>query len=269
MKKGFFLSMAFVLAISTSCTKENNDESINYNEARAELLIDDIFKGIALVEDDKGETVYFCGARWTGPYGVTLDENGNLFHKGDKVTKPRAKRLAYKHLREYVFPFLGYVKPKMEDREIISICLFIYNVGGEQFSGHNLDGSIAHDKKGKEVPPSQFLKGINAGEKPEKIVNYMTGFRKSAGKRANGLLKRHWVTGAIYLGELSMDDIMELRPKQFYTTKNFGNYYWLKKDRSFKVKGGYYQLRYDETTLKVFHRMNDAKPGQRSVASIV
>lgn len=264
MKKGFLIMTVVLAVCASSCTREENKECANgsRNQKRAEKLIDDIFAGIALVEDDKGETVYWCGARWTGPYGVTLDEHGHKFHKGDKVSKARAKKLCYKHLRENVFPFLCYVEPEMKDQEIIAICLFIYNVGGEQFSGHRLDGAKAS------CQPSGFLKAINRGEKPEIIVNTMTGFRKSAGRRANGLLKRHWVTGAIYLGHLSIDDVLKLRPKAFYETRNFGNYYWLNSRRNFIIENGYYKLRYDETTMSVFHRMNDAKPGQRSVADI-
>ena len=262
MKK-IFLMMA-VLTICAACTKEKEDNSEvgTYNQKRAEKLMGDIFACVAWVEDEQGEAVYYCGARWTGPYGVTVDENGHLFHKGDKVSKARAKKLTYQHLREQVFPFLRYVEPKLKDREIIAVCMFIYNVGGEQFSGYRLDGS-------KACNASAFLKAINDGEKPEKIVNKMTGFRKSGGKRANGLLKRHWVTGAIYLEKLSVDDVLKLRPKAFYETRNMGNYYWLNSRRNFQMEGGYYKLRYDETTLSVFHRMNDAKAGQRSVASIV
>lgn len=264
MKKVVLLVTVVLAVCASSCTKEGNKKgSENRNQKRAEKLIDDIFTCVAWVEDEQGETVYWCGARWTGPYGVTVDENGYFFHKGDKVTKSRAKKLVYKHLREQVFPFLRYVERDLKDREIIAVCMFIYNVGGEQFSGHMVDGSLAS------CQPSAFLMAINKGEKPEKIVNKMTGFRKSAGRRANGLLKRHWVTGAIYLGEISIDEVKSFRPKWFYETRNMGNYYWLDSHRNFQVEGNYYKLRYDETTLSVFHRMNDAKNGQRSVADII
>jgi len=250
MKKFFII---LIVLCSVSCTTKN----------RAEALIGDIFNCIAWVEDDEGETVYYCGARWTGPYGVTINEHNKLFKKGDKVSKRRAKKLVYKHLRTQVFPFLPYVERHLKDREIIAVCLFIYNVGGETFSGHRLNGTVS----GK---PSQFLQAINRGDNPEDIVNKMTIYRRSAGKRANGLLKRHWVVGAIYLGEIPIKDVPKFRPKSFYETKNFGNYYWLDSNRRFtKNEQGYYYLRYDKTTVKTFYRMNKAKKRQRSVRSIV
>ena len=259
MKKFIFILAAVFVLITSGCS----------NRFRAEKMINDIFTCVAWVEGDDGENVYWCGARWTGPYGVTVDEQGLLFHRGDKVSKKRAKKLACKHLEKQVFPFLGHVERRLSDKEIIAVCLFIYNVGGEQFSGHKIDGSVARDKCGRVVPPSQFLQAINRGDRPEKVVNYMTGFRKSGGCRANGLLKRHWVTGAIYLGEISVNDVKKCRPKSFYDTKNFGNYYWLDGHRNIICEGGYYKLRYDKTTKKAFKAMNFAKSNQRSVNSIV
>ena len=245
----------------------NNQKSVITNQEKAEKLIDDVFTCIALVEDDQGsregETVYWCGARWTAGYGVTLDEKGKYFRKGDVVEKLRAKELSYKHLRDNVFPFLCHVKVPLKDREVVAVCLFIYNVGGEQFSGYYANG-----KKAK-CPTSGFLNAINEGKSSEFIVNAMTGFRKSGGRRANGLLKRHWVTGAIYLGYLETRDVLKLRPKEFYNTKNFGNYYYLDERCNLVKKDGYYRLRYDDITLKAFVDMNTAKDGQKSVADII
>jgi len=251
--KRITIFMLLVVLCATSCS----------NQRRANHLKEDIFHCIALVEDDEGETVYNCGVRWTGPYGVTLDEKGHYFKKGDHVSKKRAKKLVYKHLQEHVYPFLKYVERDLKDREIIAVCLFIYNVGGEVFSGHSLDGSVCGH-------PSKFLDAINRGDKPEDIVNKMTLYRRSGKKRANGLLKRHWVVGAIYLGFIPVEDVLTFRPKQFYTTKNFGNYYVLDSHQNFKQDSQKcYFLRYDETTKKTFYRMNVAKGKQESVADII
>lgn len=259
MKKVVLMAVAIFAILASSCS----------NQQRAEAIIDDIFTCIAWVEDDEGENVYWCGARWTGPYGVTVNEQGYFFHRGDQVSKKRAKKLAHQHLKKQVFPFLCHVERRLSDDEIIGVCLFIYNVGGEQFSGYNLDGTVARDKRGRIIPPSEFLQAINRGDKPEKVVNYMTGFRKSGGRRANGLLKRHWVTGGIYLGKISVNDVKKCRPKSFYDTHNFGNYYWLDSERRLIIEDGYYKLRYDKTTMSAFKAMNFAKDGGRTVASII
>ena len=86
----------------------------------------------------------------------------------------------------------------------------------------------------------------------------MTEYRKSAGKRANGLLKRHWVQGAAYLGILTANNIGDLEPRKFYQTKNFGNYYWVDKERQpIADENGFYKLRYDDVTINTFFNMNE------------
>ena len=88
----------------------------------------------------------------------------------------------------------------------------------------------------------------------------MTEYRRSAGKRANGLLKRHWVQGAAYLGILTAKNIGDLEPRKFYQTKNFGNYYWLDKKRELtKDKSGFYKLRFDDMTVNTFFNLNEGK----------
>ena len=255
MKKLHNIEFAFCLLLCLLSCKQKpcTQKRGGTPEERAEALIDDVFICIAWVEDDRGKDgVYNCGVRWTAAYGITTDENNKLFTKGQVVSKPRAKALAYKHLRTEVFPYLKFVKRDLTDGEIIGVCMFIYNVGGKQF------------KK------SEFLKAINRGDKPEDVVNYMTGFRMSGKKVAGGLLKRHWVTGAIYFGKISIPEVLSFVPARFYDTTNFGNYYWLDKNRKFVYfKKDYYSLRYDETTLSVFHRMNTAKPQEKTVASII
>ena len=227
------------------------------NVARADALSEDIFSFICLVEggvlNEKTGENYHCGARWTTWYGVTTTPDGKFLKKGQRIPKATAKAWAFYHLRKNVYPFLAYFDHKLTDEQIIGICLFAYNVGGEALTGYSVQG-----EKLKE--PCEFFIAVNNGDAPEECVNKMTEYRKSAGKRANGLLKRHWVQGAAYLGILTSNNIGELEPRKFYQTKNFGNYYWVDKERQpLEDENGFYKMRYDDFIINNFFNMNEGK----------
>lgn len=273
MTKNFFkyFAVAAVLyvfylftTLPTSCSLNTNKQDENEevcdsaeafdNVARADALSEDIFSFICLVEggvlNEKGEN-YHCGARWTTWYGVTTTPEGKLLKKGQRISKATAKEWAFYHLHKNVYPFLAYFDHKLTDEQIIGICLFAYNVGGEALTGYSLQG-----EKLKE--PCEFFIAVNNGDAPEECVNKMTEYRRSAGKRANGLLKRHWVQGAAYLGILTAKNIGELEPRKFYQTKNFGNYYWVDKERQpLEDENGFYRLRYDDIIINNFFNMNE------------
>lgn len=244
--------------------KEKEISVAEYNVSRAEELMEDIFRFTALIEGDKGEgKPYFCGARWTMWYGSTVKPDGTRIKRNDKpVPRQVGKEWCYSHYRKQVFPFFRHFTRRLTDEQIIGTALFIYNVGGEIVSGYNLKG----EKVGE---PSRFLLAVNKGKSDDYCVNCMTRYRKSAGKRANGLLKRHWVQGAAYKGLLTAENIMCLKPAKFYLTKNFGNYYWLNGRRRMIEKDGLYQLRFDSITVSTFFRMNKATSKEKSVASII
>lgn len=273
MTKNFFkyFAVAAVLyvfylftTLPTSCslnTKQDENEEVCDsaeafdNVARADSLSEDIFSFICLVEggilNEKTGENYHCGARWTTWYGVTTTPEGKLLKKGQRISKATAKEWAFYHLHKNVYPFLAYFDHKLTDEQIIGICLFAYNVGGEALTGYSLQG-----EKLKE--PCEFFIAVNNGDAPEECVNKMTEYRKSAGKRANGLLKRHWVQGAAYLGILTSNNIGELEPRKFYQTKNFGNYYWVDKERQpLEDENGFYKMRYDDATVNTFFNMNE------------
>jgi len=238
-----------------------------YNVQRAEELLERMFLFIAYAEDDKGceETTgtYFCGARQTAAYGVTVKPDGSLVKKGEKVSRAQAKEWSLHHLRTHVVPFLSHCDGvRLSDEKLYMIMLVIYNMGGELVTGYRLNGTRCGE-------PARFFTALNEGRPVEEVANLLTRYRKSGGKRAPGLLKRHWVEGAIGLGIITPENVLNLRPVQFYETKNFGNYYWLTKKRELVEKNGLYQLRYDETTINTFFNMNEARNGKRSVKDIL
>lgn len=258
---GMYLFMSLPTSCSLNTDKQDENEVVRDsvetfdNVARANELSEDIFSFICLVEggivNEKTGENYHCGARWTTWYGVTTTPDGKFLKKGQRIPKATAKAWAFEHLRKHVYPFLSHFTRKLTDEQIIGVCLFIYNVGGEALTGYSADG-----EKVKE--PCEFFISVNKNEDPETCVNKMTEYRKSAGKRANGLLKRHWVQGAAYLGILTARNISDLEPRKFYQTKNFGNYYWVDKERQPQAdKYGFYRLRFDDVTVNTFFNMNE------------
>lgn len=260
----FYLFTTLPTSCSLNTGKQENEEIYDSdsvetfdNVARADALSEDIFSFICLVEggvlNEKTGENYHCGARWTTWYGVTTTPDGKFLKKGQRIPKATAKAWAFYHLRKNVYPFLAYFDHKLTDEQIIGICLFAYNVGGEALTGYSAEG-----EKIKE--PCEFFIAVNNGDAPEECVNKMTEYRKSAGKRANGLLKRHWVQGAAYLGILTSNNIGELEPRKFYQTKNFGNYYWVDKERQpLEDENGFYKMRYDDFIINNFFNMNEGK----------
>ena len=252
-----------IMAIVVVIPKRDKDFG-SLNVQRAEKLAEDVFPFIALIEGDNGcNGAYYCGARWTVQYGVTVKPDGSFVKKGNKVSNADAKKWCIHHIKKRVVPFfVHFDKRKLTDNEILMAMLFIYNVGGEAVTGYDLLGN-------KRSEPCRFFHALNDGKNIEYVANCMTGFRKSAGRRANGLLKRHWVAGAVGMGILTEDNVKDLKPCQFYVTKNLGNYYFLDKKRNLIKKNDLFQLRYDDITINCFFNMNEAKDGEKSLRDII
>ncbi len=244
------------------CQDNTPEDVATYNVNRACELFDELFPLIAFCEDSKGEEAYHCGARWTLAYGVTVYPDGRRVKKGDCCSLIEAKEYCRYHVCNRVAPFLMYTTRKMEDREILGTLLFIYNVGGENFSGCSLDGRVVGN-------PSSVLQAINVGDDAQDVVNCMTGFRRSGRKLAKGLLKVRWVQGAVYMGILTSENVLALTPAKFYQTKNLGNYYELDAKRNLIEVDGFYRLRYDSITINTFFRMNAPKGREKTVAQIM
>ena len=222
-----------------------------HNEACYERVQDDMFTCIAYIEGFR-EKPYHCGAKWTIGYGSTVYPDGKrVTRKSKPISKSYAKECVYAHLDKYVKPFImDHVKRELSDEEMLGIALFIYNVGGENFSGYDKDGKVV----GK---ASSFLKSINRNDNSLETAKKMTGFRRSAGKRANGLLKRHWVVAGLYTGILTPNDILDLQPELFYKP-NEAFYY--------KKRGGdFWEYNFKTAKVEQFKRNNTSKKNVRAI----
>lgn len=222
------------------------------NEECYEECKDDILICIAYVEGFH-EKPYFCGARWTIGYGSTVYPEGDrVTRQSTPIDKEYAKECVFAHLDNHVKPFiLSHVERKLTREEMLGVELFIYNVGGEHFSGYDKDGESVGEA-------SEFLKAINRGDDVLETAKKMTGFRKSAGRVAKGLLKRHWVVAGIYTGVITPKEILELEPELFYRPKV--NFYYN------EMKGDFWN--YDFANTKIIKFIKD-NLGTSTVRAII
>lgn len=247
MLVGAYLCAAFYHQCSSSLKQETvsdltEEKIIFLNDSCYEATLDDIMAAIALVEGFH-KTPYFCGVKWTIGYGSTILEDGSSVKENTPtISCEQAKNIVYNHLNKHVKPFiLNYVYRPLNSDEMRTTCLFIYNIGGKNFSGYDEDGNECGE-------PSNYLRALNQNLPPEECARYLTGFRSSNGKQANGLLKRRWVEGAIYLGILTPEIVLMLQPERFYgDTISF--YYKQQND-------DYWDYDYSEETIQEFLEKN-------------
>lgn len=254
MKTKLFLLLVLVCAAS-SCQKKSQEEIAKANLEMCQKLENEIFACVAYVEDfGKGRDSkrfeenarskpYFCGAKWTTGYGSTVYPKGTTVKKTNKpISKSYAKECAIAHLQKRVFPFIcKYVTRELSETEMLGTCMFVYNIGGENFSGFKQNG----EKFGN---PSSFLQALNKGESAKKCARKMTGFRGSNGKRANGLLKRHWVQAAVFCGYITPEDLLKLKPSGFYQIKELNHFY----EKDHADKDGYFTYKHDKKSIEWF-----------------
>lgn len=244
-----------------------------------------IVAGIALAEKFSN-TPYLCGGGyWTIGYGNRKangeEVNSNTYHINKTFgqdfleqadpSKPyyknyneamflRAKEYVIAHLDEEIYPVIDeHVKVPLNEHEITAIAMFIYNIGSKSFIN------------------SEFLKGLNNGEKGLELAKKMTGFRAITKKNAlgkyektlsKGLLKREWVMISMFLnpdikttdnkGKTVVRDFMsylsQMRPGYFYKEKDMSFYYYEKIGSV--GEDGYYTPKFDNETLVKFIKKN-------------
>lgn len=180
------------------------------NRLTFEKCQDDILICIAFVENFvsipyKDNTGYTIG------YGTQYYPDGSSVKKNDRpISKEFAKECVLAHCEKRIWPWIEkYVTRSLSEEEMLGTVLFIYNIGGENFSGHKANG-----KQSK--APSSFLVSLNRGDLNFATARKMTGFSRVGQQRANGLLKRHWVESSLFLGYLKPQDLLKLEPAKFY-----------------------------------------------------
>lgn len=244
-------------------TVQNNMQKIAKNQAA-------IMAAIAYVEGFSDKP-YFCGAKQTIGYGSTIYPDGSRVKKNDKPISCKLPVKYYKgaefkkgreyvkcHLEQAVYPFIEkYVTRDLSVEELLGTVLFVYNIGGESFSGHKKNGAV----KGK---PSAFLQALNSGQESAlECAKKMTGFRSMNGKRANGLLKRHWVAMGLFMGKLQAEDLLKLKAAGFYDIKDMSFFY----KKSSARNDGYWEPDFSDEKIEKF--LTQQKSAEENTASIL
>lgn len=220
------------------------EEITAHNDSCYEDCYDYIVSAIALTEGFHDEP-YHCGAKWTIGYGSTVLENGSRVTENTApITHKQAKSIVHKHLNKRVRPFLKYVYRPLNINEMLTTCMFVYNIGGTNFSGYT--------ETGKKIgEPSKFLCALNQNLPARECARLLTGFRSSNGKQANGLLKRRWIEGAIYLGIITPEMIPYMKPERFY--KDDVSFYYTQNEPS---ADNYWDFDYSLETVMAFLTKN-------------
>lgn len=251
LAKVIIIALTGVMIWKCTSNHSENDENNNIvtnNQECYELVKEDLLAITCLVEGFH-KTPYHCGKKWTIGFGTTIYPNGKKVCKTDKeISLSFAKQCVYDHYDKNVWPWIQkYVTRTLTPEQMIGTCSFIYNIGGEAFSGHKKNGK-------KFAKASNFLTAINNGEDDYETAICMNGFRGSGGKLANGLPKRHWIEGAVYLGLITTDDILFLEPKRFYEKKHGFDISFYYKNR----KDPYWTHDYSKEKIREFLQKNNS-----------
>ncbi len=98
--------------------------------------------------------------------GSTIYPDGKSVKMSDPpITLDRAKEICEFHLQKRVYPYLAKVTLFLTQNQIDALCSFIYNIGGDGFSGSTLLKKINSGASCDEIK-AQFLRWKNAGGKP-------------------------------------------------------------------------------------------------------
>lgn len=216
--------------------EEPEIDPVQYNNERFGECLNEIVASI-VYSSGFSQTTYPTGERFAYGFNNTV-VGKRLVKDGESIGKKEAFDVTVRYLKEHVQPFFRYVNVQMSDGQIIAVAHFIYNVGGEAFSGYS--------EKGKQLKkPSRLLTAINDGELPEDCARYFTGFRSMGGMKSDGLLKLRWLQAALYTEIVTPGDleaanaagIFDLHPSVLFTQNR-------------PEKDGYYTPKLDYETVQ-------------------
>ncbi len=205
------------------------------NSQNFDFLLEDIVASIVYTSGFSAES-YITGERYA--YGFNNTVVGKRLVKEDETTIPRqAYETTVDHLKTHVKPFLSHINRELNQGEIVALALFMYNVGGERFTGYS--------EEGKEVcKPSKLFMAINGNESPENCARLFTGFRSAGGMTNDGLLKLRWLQAALYLEVVTPTDLRAAN-----ATGIFGMSVADLFEHEYPEKDGYYTPKFDTETI--------------------
>lgn len=147
-------------------------------------------------------TAYNDGTgKWTVGYGLTIlynaDGTSRPVRQNDKLTMAQADVYKGRYLTHDILPDIKKcVKVAMDENTLIATCVFRYCIGGKNFR------------------KSQYLQKLNEGVRGAELAKYLTGFRAQA-----GLMNRSYFFAALLGGQITFDDLLNLRAEGCYSLK--------------------------------------------------
>lgn len=98
--------------------------------------------------------------------GSTIYPTGIAVTMSDpSITLEQAKEFCEFHLQHRVYPYIAKVTTSLTQNQFDALCSFIYNIGGEGFSGSTLLKKINAGAPCSDIT-AQFLRWKNAGGRP-------------------------------------------------------------------------------------------------------
>lgn len=98
--------------------------------------------------------------------GTTVYPDGTKVTMNDpNITPEQADQYAKYHLEHRVYPYVNKVIVQINQNQFDALCSFVYNIGGEGFSGSTLLKKINSNAPCSEIHV-QFLRWNKAGGKP-------------------------------------------------------------------------------------------------------
>ncbi len=216
-------------------------DPVQYNLQQFDNCLEDIVTAIAY-SSGFSENTYVTGERYA--YGFSNTVVGRRLVRDGETTVPKqAYETTVNHLKDHVKPFFKHIKRQLTDCEIIAVAHFMYNVGGERFSGYSEEGEQV-------CKPSKLFTAINNNESAEVCARYFTGFRSAGGMIHEGLLKLRWLQAAIYTENITPQDLKTANVVGIFGMNIAGLY-----EHRCPDKDGYYTPKFDaETVSKVLEQ---------------
>ncbi|MFQ6703807.1 MAG: glycoside hydrolase family protein [Alphaproteobacteria bacterium] len=178
--------------------KSNTSRAAKHNKELFEKCRSKVKMSLIFVENDYAY-VYFCGKAWTTGGGLTVLYNADGTYKSvTKKTKVPSVENRDKYMGRYMtFEILKdiekYVKVPMDEKTMITTCVFRYCIGGKNF------------KK------SKYLKYLNSGKTGAELSKTLTGWREQ-----EGVLNRCYFFAALLEDKIKITDLLDLRCEGCY-----------------------------------------------------
>lgn len=205
------------------------------NAESFDRCLEDIVVSVVYTSGFSAET-YITGERYA--YGYNNTVVGDRLVKEDETTLPQeAYQTTVDHLQKHVKPFFRHVNRVLSDGEIVALANFMYNIGGERFTGFSAEGAEV-------CRPSRLFAAVNENLSADKCARYFTGFRSAGGITNDGLLKLRWLQAALYLEIITPGDLKTANAAGIFgmsVHELFG--------QDYPEKDGYYTPKFDNQTI--------------------